>query len=243
MLRRASATADVPIASVDAIDERALIAAAGEVGIPADAVRRAIAVERLGPPPAGHVGDGVVGTATVTVDTELAGDADAVLSRLDVWLVSGHHLRRDRWRPGLGEWTKRRGAIGVGLRTLRGATGEGRLGDVARVRAVACDTGTGSCVVRIEVDRHVDRTVRATAGAVVGGGGTAGIVLGALVLGPVFLVVAPVTLAAGIGVAATGRSRAGRLEHELERLLDLVEQDRRPVRLSVDVVRRVTGRS
>ncbi|MET0145066.1 MAG: hypothetical protein ABW328_09815 [Ilumatobacteraceae bacterium] len=243
VLRRASETAgDASLVDVDVIDEQTLIAAAGEVGIPVAAVRRAIAVERLGPPPPTHVGDGIVGTATVSVDAELTGNAGAVLARIDTWMVSGHHLRRDRRRDGHGEWTKRPGAVGAGLRTVRGATGEGRLGDVRRVTATVRDTGDGTCVVRVQVDRHVDRTVRAAAGAVVGGGAAAGIVLGALAVGPMLLVVAPAALAIGVGLAATGRSRAGRVEHEVERLLDAVDQQARPARLSADVLRRIAGR-
>ncbi|MET0907939.1 MAG: hypothetical protein ABWZ99_00605, partial [Ilumatobacteraceae bacterium] len=63
---------------VDVIDERALVAAATEVGITADAVHRAIAVERLGPPPGRHLGDRLIGAGTVVVDDELPGKADDV---------------------------------------------------------------------------------------------------------------------------------------------------------------------
>ena len=48
------------------------------------------------------------------------------------------------------------------------------------------------------------------AGAVVAAAGTAGVVVAALAAAPVVLLAAPVTIAAGAGVAATGRSRAGR---------------------------------
>lgn len=243
VLRRASelSDADSPI-DVDAIDEWALVAAATEVGISASAVRRAIAVERLGPPPAEHLGDGLIGAATVVVDDEIPGPPAEVLARLDGWLVAGHHLRRDRLRDGRGEWTKRSGVVGATIRTIRGATGEGRLGDLHRVVATVCDTGTGTCVVRIEADRRHDRAVHAAAGAVVAGAGTAGIVVAAVVAGPVLLLAAPVTLAAGAAVAATGRGRAGRVKHEVVRVLDAVDQQAQPARLSIDIARRVAGR-
>ena len=68
VLRRASELSELypdDAGDVDVIDERALVAAATEVGITADAVRRAIAVERLGPAPATHLGDRLVGAGTV----------------------------------------------------------------------------------------------------------------------------------------------------------------------------------
>ena len=59
---------------------------------------------------------------------------------------------------------------------------------------------------------------------------------------PVVLLAAPLTIVAGAGVAATGRSRATRVEREVGRVLDAVDQHARPARLRVDVVRRVAGR-
>ena len=87
----------------DGIDADTLVAAAAEVGIPEQAVRRSLALERLGPPPAD--GGRVLGAAVVVVEDELHGDAGDVLARLDAWFVSGHHLRRDRLRDGRGTWT------------------------------------------------------------------------------------------------------------------------------------------
>jgi hypothetical protein len=200
-------------------------------------------VERLGPPPSAHLGDRLVGAGTVVVDDELPGRADDVMARLDAWLVAGHHLRRDRLRDGHGEWSKRTGLVGRTMRAVRGATGEGRLGDMRRVAATVCDTGTGTCVVRVEADRRVDRTTHAATGVFVAGAGTAGVVVAALLAGPLLLLAAPVTVAAGVGVAATGRSRAGRVEREVGRVLDAVDQHARPARLSVDVARRVAGKT
>jgi hypothetical protein len=244
VLRRASELADAEPAEMPAvggIDAAALVAAAAEVGIPADAVRRAIARERLGPPAAAHLGDRLVGAATVVVDGEVPGRAADVLARLDAWLVAGHHLRRDRLRDGRGEWSKRTGLVGATMRSVRGVFGEGKLGDLHRIVAVARDTGTGTCVVRIEADRHHDRAVRATTGALVGAAGTAGVVVAAVVTGPLLLVVVPVTAVAGVGLAATGRGRASRVGRELDRVLDAVDQQIKPARLGVDVVRRVVG--
>ena len=108
------------------------------------------------------------GAAVVVVEEELHGDAGDVLARLDAWLVSGHHLRRDRLRDGRGTWTRRRGVVGSTFRSLRHVTGEGYLGDLQRIDVVALDSGTGTCVVRVAADRRRERRVRSATGAAVG---------------------------------------------------------------------------
>jgi hypothetical protein len=51
----------------------------------------------------------------------------------------------------------------------------------------------------------------------------------------------PAAIVAGVGVALTGRKRAGDAEREIRRLLDAVRAGADPTRLSVEVVRRATG--
>ena len=244
VLRRASELAgidaDDPL-ELGAIDEETLVVAAVEAGIPAPAVRRAIAIERLGPAPPAHVGDSLVGPTIVIDEQELPGRADDVLSRIDTWLVAGHHMRRDRLRHGRGEWSKRTGIVGTTIRTIRHATGEGHLGDLQRIAATARDTGTGTCVVRVEADRHRDRTVRVASGVAVGGAAAVGVVGVALVTAPLVLLAAPVAIAAGCGIAATGRARANRVVREVDRMIDAVDQQVEPARLRADVYRRVRG--
>src|SRR3954469_24326225 len=166
VLRRATALADGDPRQIPDIDDRidaeALVEAAGEVGIPEDAVRRAMAIERLGTPPGRH--GALLGPAVVVVDEELPGAAGAALAGIDRWLVGGHHMRRDRLRPQTGTWTRRRGLLGTAFRSLRHATGEGYLGDRERIDAVALDTGADTCVVRVIADRRRDRRHRGVAG-------------------------------------------------------------------------------
>lgn len=236
-LEHAGATVD----DSGAIAETSLIAAAEEVGLSVDAVRRSIAVERLGPLPHTHLTDRIVGAAQVHADGEVAMSADRALARVDSWLVDGHHLRRDRLGAGTGEWSKRSGLVGVTIRTVRNATGEGKLGDYERVDAAARDTGTGSSVVRITVDRRTNRRLTAGGGAIVAVGGlTAAAVLAAT---PVVVLATPAAIVAGVGVALTGRKRARNAEREIRRLLDAVDAGTDPTRLSVDVVRRATGKA
>ena len=101
VLRRASDLSDneqEPLPQLGGVSEQALVEAAGEVGISAVAVRRALAIERLDPLPRHHVGDRLVGAPVVAVDAEVCGSAADLLARMDAWLVDGHHLRRDRLR-------------------------------------------------------------------------------------------------------------------------------------------------
>jgi hypothetical protein len=225
------------------IAEASLIAAAQEVGLSVDAVRRSIAIERLGPVPEGHRGDRIVGPAHVYADGEVDVPASDALARVDSWLVDGHHLRRDMLRSGQGEWSKRSGLVGVTVRTVRHATGEGKLGDFERVNAAVSDTGNGSSVVRITVDRTTNRRLLGGGGTVIAVGGVTGTVVAAAAATPVLLLAMPAAIAAGVGVALTGRKRARAAEREIRRLLDAVGAGADPTRLSVDVVRRATGRA
>lgn len=225
------------------IADASLLAAAEEVGLSVDAVRRSIAVERLGPLPAVRPGDRILGPSQVYADGEIDGSADEALARVDSWLVDGHHLRRDVLRSGHGQWSKRSGLVGVTVRTVRHATGEGKLGDFERVNAAARDAGDGSSVVRITVDRTTSRRFARGGGVVVTVGGMTGVVVGAMAATPLVLLAMPAAVVAGVGVALTGRKRASEAEGEIRRLLHAVGAGTDPTRLSLDVVRRATGRA
>jgi hypothetical protein len=244
IVRRATELAG-PMIAADGrpgISRDALVAAAQEVGIPAVVVLRSIALERLGPEPVPRVADRLVGAAIVVVDDEIAGSAEEVLGRIDAWLVAGHHLRRDRVRNGRGEWSKRSGVVGVTVRRLRVATGEGRLGEFRQVTAAAEDIGTGSAVVRVTVDRSNSRRMAIAGGATAALGGAGGIVAAAA-LGPLALVAAPVVAIGGVAVARSGRNRARRAVNELERMLEAVADHQPPTKLRHEVARRVIGRA
>ena len=132
------------------IAEESLIAAAEEVGLSADAVRRSIAVERLGHRP------------------QRARLSDSWGRRRCTWMAKGRRSGRrrlgqsrfvaGRWPPsaprtfcgrGTASGAKRSGLVGATVRTIRNATGEGKLGDFERINATVCDTRSGSSVVRI----------------------------------------------------------------------------------------------
>lgn len=237
VLHRATELDGTAPAADDRLDADALVAAAAEVGIPEHVVRRAIALEQLGPPPRRR--GRVLGAPVVVVEEDVHAPAADVVRRLDAWLVAGHHMRRDRVRGGTGTWTRRRGIVGSTFRTIRHVTGEGYLGDLARIDVTAVDCGDGSSVVRVAADRRRERVARGAAGAAVATATTAGAVVAAALLGPVVLLAAPVSVVAGTGIALGGRRRARRVAGEIDRVLDSVEHGARPTRLSADLARRV----
>ena len=123
------------------------------------------------------------------------------------------------------------------------ATGEGRLGRMRHVWVSTGDTGSGTTVVRVEVDRKHDRRVSAAAGTTVAVVATVGTVALAAVTAPVLLVAAPLGLAAGVRVAGGGRGRATAVAGEVDRVLDAVDDEISPTRLRTDVARRMVGRT
>ena len=70
-----------------------------------------------------------------------------------------------------------------------------------------------------------------------------GVVVAAVAVTPVVLLAMPAAIVAGVGVALTGRKRARDTEREIRRLLDAVGAGADPTRLSVEVVRRATGKA
>jgi hypothetical protein len=225
------------------ISEASLLAAAEEVGLSVVALRRSIALERLGPPPPSHRGDRVLGPSQVYVEGEVGAPAGDALAEVDSWLVDGHHLRRDVLRQGHGEWSKRSDLVGVTVRAVRHATGEGRLGDCEQVSAAARETGDGSSVVRITIDRTPNRRRAGGGGAAIAVGGTAGAIVAGVAVTPFVLLAMPVAIVAGLGVASAGKKRARETEREARRLLEAVSAGAGPTRLRVDIARRATGRA
>ncbi len=137
----------------DSIDEAILIAAAEDAGLPIAAVRRALALERLGEPPASGPLDRIAGPRLVLSDRELDGTIADSLRSVDDWLVVGHHLRRARSRPDAGEWERRDDLVGKVQLGVRSLTGEGQLGKLTIAgRAVAVDERR--TVLRLAADRN-----------------------------------------------------------------------------------------
>ena len=104
--------------------------------------------------------------------------------------------------------------------------------------ATVRDTGAGSCVVRIEADRSADRRTIAGEGAAVTALGFVVVLVGAVAAAPAVLLAAPVAVVAGVGVASTGVAAGpGRIEHDVQLVLEAVDQGDRPARLPTGVMR------
>lgn len=241
VLRRASELAESGDDGVDGIEPAALIAAAADVGIPEQAVRRSLAIEQLGPAAGERPLDDLVGSAAISEQRILAASPERVLDALDHWLVSGHHLRRERRRAGEGEWRRRSDVVGSVRRASRGLTGEGRLGDVRAVRAVAQPVDPGETVLRVTIDRSGYRRTTIVAGGTLGIGGAAVGVTGLILTAPVAFAAIPAVLAGGV-VVSSSRHQADRFERELHRLLDAVEEQRPPPGVLSGIRRRFVPR-
>jgi hypothetical protein len=98
-------------------------------------------------------------------------------------------------------------------------------------------------MVRVSIDRATSRRLAGGGGTIVAVGGMTGVAIAAAAATPVLLVAMPVAVVAGVRVALIGRNRARATKHEIERLLDAVGSGADPIRLSVDVVRRATGKA
>lgn len=235
------------------VDEVALVEAAVEVGIDANAVRDSIAIERLSILPAEeHRLDRLGGPMRLVVEREIYLPVDTVLGLIEEWMGSRYRLVVDR-RSASMLMARRRTDVSAKLgRVITTAQGEGRLA-LSSVSVEAIPQVTGSTperprsIVRLSADRSAARATRLAGGGVIGAGGvgmgaTAAALGGTMVLMPI--VAAPL-VAGGLVVARSGRWQADRLELELERLLSRVERGERPVGLLSRVARRArkaTGR-
>ena len=230
----------------DAMSVEAVIDAAVEAGIDADAVRESIAWERLGARPAASRFDRIVGGSSVAVERVIHASVGELLDQVDAWLTVGHHLRREvaeRVPHELDavsiEWAKRDDLAASVQRSVRSVAGGAGLGSVRRVsgRIVAVD-GRRS-IVRLVVDRRVARNVSLGASGGVGAVSVAGgAVAASAIAAPVAIVAGPGLMVAG-GTALAARRRAGALERELRRLLDQIDAGERPATIVAGVAQRI----
>ncbi len=226
VLRRAGEMAPA-VDEPTVVPESMLVEAAAEAGIPPDVTRRAIAYERLGPRSPGRRTDRLVGPAVVVVEREVPGDSVRSIVSIDAWLVTAHHMRRDRRLADGAEWRRRTDPAGRVQRSMRSFTGEGGLGRTRAVAARAADLPGGRSVVRLAVDRRGPRAASLAAGGVIAAIGIAGAAV-AVVVAPIGTVAAPIAIVAGGAVTRLGRRGAERDRHELELLADALEVEREP---------------
>lgn len=230
ILRRANEIADADPDRGDMtseqIDARTLVEAAEEAGIPASAVQRSLAIEQLGATPGRARLDTLVGPATISVEREVDSTPAEALELLDTWLRARHFLRQERLLLDEMVWTKRKGLAASALRSTRKVTGEGRLGDVASLRAQVAGVGDSRSLIRVSIDRKRTRRTRLTTGSALGVGGAAAAATVALF--PVSAVIGVPVAVAGYGTARSAKREAAALEREVVRLLDAVALGKGP---------------
>jgi hypothetical protein len=205
----------------------ALVAAAAEVGIPADAVRMSLAIERLGPPPTRTRFDGLVGAGWIVSERPVPADVDTTLGRLDDVLRKHHGMRRVRSRQDGGEWRPRDGSLAKAMRVVKQVSGDQGVGDADAIVAEAREADPHRTVLRVSLDRRSQRTGRATGSAVVTSVGAAGLAVGATLVSPFVLIATPAVVVGGWATLRRGVKQATRSARELDRMLDAVEQGRR----------------
>lgn len=233
VLRRAiELTGDGPAGDV-ALSPRHLQQVAAELEVPSWAVTAALAERQVstGLPPAGPLSR-VVGPVAVAGWRRIEARPDRVEALVAEWLESGYALRVRQLGDGTMVATHRPGIAGSVARAARSVQGGRDLtGPRGEVRAVVvADEPSGSSVVSVLVDVRARRRAAAQAGSALGLFGVAGAIAGAVVATPVLLVGAPLSLGAGVLVAAAHhRSVVRAAAEEVEATLDNVARRERPV--------------
>lgn len=231
---------------IGGVEPDALIEAATEVGIDANAVRDSLAIERFTvASPARQRFDRLSGPASIVIEREVQLTVVDSLDGIEAWLTTVHRLVSDRREPGRLFARRRTDASARLGRTVSGWRGDGRLGGVGVLQVEAVPQVVGSTpahprtLVRVRADRGDARSLRLAGGGTVGfvgvGAGTVtAVATGAALAAPV---VALPLVVGGYAVARTGRGHADRLELELERLITLVARGERPTGLLTRAVR------
>ena len=221
------------------VSPEAVVQAGAEVGIPVRALRKSIALERVGSvEDEESVADRIVGPDEIVQERFVEITPRELLESLDAWLTSVHHLRRIGPLPaepdaGVSvrvEWIRRDDVAAKVSRRALGLRGDGRLGEVPSVVATVATVDDDTTALRLTLDRHSKRTasmiVTGTASVVAVGCGVAG----AVTLAPVAVAALPAG-AVAVFSARSGRRHAARLERETARLVGDIEQRATPPKL------------
>ena len=216
----------------DTVPEAVVLEAAAEVGLDADAVRVALAIERLGPPPPVSTADRLFGPPVVGGERVVGVPVAAALDRLDDLLVREHQLRPTRARGQVREWRRKDGPIGSLQRAAKSLAGDATLSKARRVEAAASAVDGERTVLRVAVDRSKERSGIVAGSAVAGGVVLSGTVVAGIVLSPFVLAAAPLAALAAGGVARVGHRQAEELEDCVEDVLEAVDQGTVPVTIT-----------
>lgn len=245
VLRRAVALGDQPGAEDDSFDVEVLIEAAGDLGVPAAAVQRAIAEEQAGLL-AGEPSrlDRLVGPAAISAARVVDLDASDALSLTDQWLRRQWAFKRVRAGDTVAEYRRRTDMVASMQRTARSMSGKDNADKVRSLRVVVRELPSSASIVAVVVDLEASRSFAEMGAGVVAGGGTLMSTVATLTSDPLIswpLVGIPASVALGAGVLVTRRAWTGGIDVALEGLLDRVESTEAPPTVIGGIATRLCG--
>ncbi len=223
-------------------DESMLFSVADDLGIDSSAIRQAIDEERAGllvAPAKPGLASTIAGPAIAVAERVIA-HPDA-MARAEAWLTKSAGMRRQRLSVQEGLWERRSDPLAKVGRVVRVLGPDKELGELSAVHIRAI-TVSGGTLLRCTADLGEQRVGWLTAGGAIAAAGVTATGIGAVVAGPVLLVMLPVAPALGGFVAAQHRRRVRSTEKTLERLLDRVANDSVP-NSALSRVERVVGKA
>lgn len=245
VLRRAVELGDQPGTTDDTFDVEVLVSAAGDLGVPATAVQRAIAEEQaglLGEEP-GRL-DRLVGPGTISVARVVGFDSATALSLTDEWLRRQWAFKRVRAGDTVAEYRRRTDMVASMQRTARSMSGKENAEKVRNLRVVVRDLRPSTAAVAVAVDLEASKAFAEMGAGVVAGGGTLMTTVATLAhdlesWAPIWpLLGIPVSAGMGAGVLMARRAWTAGIDLALEGLLDRVEAGEPPP----SVIGGLTGR-
>jgi len=202
-----------------------------EVGIPDRFLQQALLEEQNRTPVAAATGlvERAVGPAAVVVERVVTGRPEAIQATLLQWIETEELLAIQRQQPGRIDWEPLPG-LQIAFKRSSAALGGARrpfmLSKAKLVTAITTELEPGYCQVRLRANLRGERNEHLGAGAAFLGGGAIG--TGVLISTGALLVLMPIPLIAGAGIAALFwrgyRPTFERTRLGLERALDHLER-------------------
>ena len=196
---------------VGGLSHSALEEAAAELGVQPSALAMALAEWRIGVTGGrAPLGQLLVGPNRITVIRSCSVSA-AQASRLSgQWLERRHLLRLSEAGADVVVARRRRDPVATAGRAMRSMHGAGGLSKVREVRSAVGQLGDGPAALCLQADVSDSRAGAIATGCAIATVAVAGVGLGAVALSPLWLVAAPVALAAGVVVARRTHRRTVR---------------------------------
>ncbi len=216
---------------------------AAEVGLPTSALAAAIAERQLGVDDDPGLLDRIVGPRMIAAQRASAHDEEFLTERTVEWLESGHGMKSRVRQDGVVIATKRRDVVGKVANTLRSVQGQGGLGKVQQVTAVAVDLDDDPGAVVLVADVGDKRNEAILGGTAVTVGASIAVGAVSILAGPLVFLGLPIAAGAGVLTSRMVHSSTVRdAEYEVESTIDSVVRGERPQSLLGAVAKETLGR-